>query len=176
MLARIVQVGATKLSVIMTTAPLYTFGYEGLDIDDFLERVQSAGVESIIDVRELPLSRKRGFSKSAFRQSLANAGIAYIHVAALGCPKDIRDRYKADGNWIAYSRAFLDYLTSQGAAVRHVAALSNATVACLVCFEADYTACHRTYVARAVRNVGGPAVMHLTAGTILPDGGLRAAA
>lgn len=155
---------------------LYTFGYEGLDIAAFVARAQAAGVQTIVDVRELPLSRKKGFSKSAFRSALADGGIAYFHVPALGCPKDVRDRYKVDADWGAYTRAFLQYLDTQDASVRELAKLSKATTACLVCFEADYTTCHRTYVARAARKVGGPSVMHLTARTALPDGGLRAVA
>ena len=45
---------------------LFTLGYEGLDIDAFVARVRDAGIRVIVDVRELPLSRKKGFSKSAF--------------------------------------------------------------------------------------------------------------
>lgn len=78
---------------------LFTFGYEGLDIDAFVARVQGAGVQAIVDVRELPLSRKKGFSKSALRDALRAAGLDYFHVPALGCPKEIRTRYKVDGDW-----------------------------------------------------------------------------
>jgi uncharacterized protein (DUF488 family) len=155
---------------------LFTFGYEGLDIDAFIARAKASGVQTIIDVRELPLSRKKGFSKSAFREALAHVGIAYFHVPALGCPKDIRDRFKLNGNWRAYTKSFLAYLATQDATVRELVKLSRATTACLVCFEADYTMCHRTYVARAARTAGAPPVLHLGARTALPDGGLRAVA
>lgn len=47
-----------------TTQHLFTFGYEGLDIDAFVDRALAAGVRTIVDVRELPLSRKKGFSKN----------------------------------------------------------------------------------------------------------------
>lgn len=155
---------------------LFTFGYEGLDIDTFVLRVKNAGIKTIIDVRELPLSRKKGFSKSSFREALAEAGIAYAHMPALGCPKPIRDKYKVDGDWEKYTRGFLAYIETQDATVRELVKISKATIACLVCFEADYTMCHRTYVARAARKVGGPAVQHLTAKTAFPDSGLRAVA
>jgi uncharacterized protein (DUF488 family) len=155
---------------------LYTFGYEGLDIKAFVFRVLDVGIDIIIDVRELPLSRKKGFSKAAFRQALAVSGVAYAHMPALGCPKNIRDKYKADGDWAAYSRAFLAYLATQDANVRELVKVSKATTACLVCFETDYKMCHRTYVARAVRRRGGPSVQHLTAKTAFPDSNLRAVA
>jgi Protein of unknown function, DUF488 len=155
---------------------LYTLGYEGLDIETFVTRVKAVGVKTVVDVRELPLSRKKGFSKSSFRDALAAAGVAYFHVPALGCPRPIRDRFKTDSDWAAYTRAFLAYISTQETTVQELVKLSKATTACLVCFEADYTICHRTYVARAARKLGGPSVMHLTARTALPDGGLQAVA
>lgn len=155
---------------------LFTFGYEGLDIASFVARAKSVGVKTIVDVRELPLSRKKGFSKTSFREALAEHGIAYVHIPALGCPKSIRDDYKVNGDWGAYTRSFMQYLATQEATVRELVKISKATSACLVCFEADHTMCHRTYVARAARKLGGPQVMHLTPKTALPDSGLRVVA
>jgi uncharacterized protein (DUF488 family) len=80
------------------TSALFTFGNEGLTIEAFVNRLRDARAALIVDVRELPLSRKKGFSKAAFHEALAEAGIAYTHVPALGCPKAIRDQYRADGS------------------------------------------------------------------------------
>lgn len=165
----------TRLDM-MTSHYLHTFGYEGLDIDAFVERLNAAGVKTVVDVRELPLSRKKGFSKTSFSAALAAMNIAYLHAPLLGCPKPIRDKYKVDGDWTDYTKAFLAYIETQGASIRELVKLSKATTACLVCFEADYTMCHRTYVARSVRKHGGQPVMHLTTRTSVPDSGLRAVA
>jgi uncharacterized protein (DUF488 family) len=158
------------------TTLLYTFGYEGITIEAFIARLKETGVRTIIDVRELPLSRKRGFSKRAFAEALHRAGIAYAHMPALGCPKPIRDAYRADGNWSGYTRKFIAYLDQQSAAVAEVAKIARATAACLVCFEADFNYCHRSMVARAAARVGGPAVVHLTARTAIPELPAKAAA
>ena len=155
---------------------LFTLGYEGLSIDAFIARLQAAQVKTIVDVRELPLSRKKGFSKTAFSAALSAHGIAYLHVPALGCPKPIRNQYKADANWATYTRDFLAYLQTQDGPLRELVKIAKATQSCLVCFEADFTACHRTYVARAARQLGGPSVTHLTAKTALPDLGFQQAA
>lgn len=155
---------------------LFTFGYEGLDISTFIARAQAVGVKTVVDVRELPLSRKKGFSKSSFREALAEAGIAYAHMPALGCPKAVRKRYKAGGSWATYTRGFLAYLATQQTTVSELVKIANATTACLVCFEADFTMCHRTYVARVAREHGGPAVTHLTSKTSFPDAARQAAA
>lgn len=157
---------------------LYTFGYEGLPIGDFIGALLANNVQTIVDVRELPLSRKKGFSKSAFSCALSAVGIAYLHMPSLGCPKPIRDNYRNDQDWTKYTRAFVSHLTSQEAALRELAKLSRSTNACLICFEADYSMCHRTYVARATAAYGGPPVLHLEARTktAIPDQPLRVAA
>lgn len=153
----------------MKQAEIFTFGYEGLAIDAFILRLKSARVEQVLDVRELPLSRKKGFSKTAFREHLARAGIDYQHIPILGCPKSIRDQYKVDGDWGAYTRNFLSYLATVQTDLRSLALNARERRSCLVCFEADHLACHRTYVARAARKLGGPIVQHLSAKTVTPD-------
>ena len=160
----------------MRPAALFTFGYEGLTIEAFIERLKQARVQLIVDVRELPLSRKKGFSKTAFREALATSGIAYEHRPVLGCPKPVRDRYKADGDWQVYTRAFLAHLATQKAEITDLTKAALAQTACLVCFEADFGFCHRTYVARAARQAGAPAVQHLTARTVVADAPARLAA
>ncbi len=148
---------------------LFTFGYEGLSIDSFIARVRKAGVTVVIDVRELPLSRKKGFSKTAFGAALKRAGIVYRHLPVFGCPKPIRNQYKADGNWKRYERAFSAYLATQLSALTDLAAFSKTTKACLVCFEADFDFCHRSLVARAAAQAGGAPVIHLTATAEIAD-------
>jgi uncharacterized protein (DUF488 family) len=155
---------------------LYTFGYQGLGLDAFVSRLRAAGVRRLIDVRETPFSRKPGFSKGALSSALVAHGISYTHMAALGCPRPIRERYKADGDWAAYERAFLEYLETQGAPLRAVAELANAEAACLLCFEADFGRCHRTFVVRAAVRAGAPFVVHLTAdGEVSDSPGARLA-
>jgi len=153
---------------------LYTFGYQGLGLDAFLSRLRVAGVRRLIDVREVPFSRKPGFSKGALSAALVEHGIAYTHMAALGCPRPIRERHKADGDWAAYERAFCEHLETQAASIRAVAELANAQTACLLCFEADFGRCHRAFVARAAASAGAPAVVHLTAdGEVADSPGAR---
>lgn len=142
---------------------LFTFGYEGLSINDFIARLKEAGVQAVFDVRELPLSRKKGFSKSAFGAALHDAGILYTHLPIFGCPRPIRDAYKKDGDWGRYKKAFGTYLSDKSEAVSVLARFTNKANACLVCFEADFNRCHRSLVAQAAARAGGSDVIHLTA-------------
>ena len=155
---------------------IFTFGYEGLSLDEFVRRLKTAGIETVVDVRANPLSRKPGFSKRALSATLNAAGLAYVHLPAMGCPKSVRDCYKRDGDWGVYTRGFLAHLNDQHEALRNVAAIASRSLSCLICFEADFNRCHRTYVARAAAELSGFDVTHLTEQTELADAAVRSAA
>jgi uncharacterized protein (DUF488 family) len=152
---------------------LYTLGYEGLDVAAFIACLKRAAVRQVVDVRENPFSRKPGFSKAALAGALVAEGIEYAHVAALGCPREIRDRYKRDRDWGRYEAAFREYLDSQGAAVASVARLAREKAICLVCFEADFNRCHRSFVGQAAVALGTPAMEHLARDVAGADGQSR---
>jgi uncharacterized protein (DUF488 family) len=137
----------------------YTIGYEGMTIEAFVASLRARRIVHLIDIREVALSRKKGFSKTALSEHLERVGIRYSHVRALGCPKRIRDQYRVDGNWERYSRAFAAYLESQAPALRELRRTVKADRCSLMCFEADYTLCHRSLVAHEL----GGAIVHLTA-------------
>ena len=170
------NLGWNKVLLQVSSSYLYTAGYEGLAIDEFVNRLRSQCIRTVVDVRELPLSRKKGFSKNSFREHLASEEIGYVHLSALGCPKAIRDQYRIDKDWSAYTRSFVAYLASQQSSLRELAKLSRLTTVCLVCFEADYLSCHRTYVARATNQLGAPPTLHIGARTAVLDQSLRAVA
>jgi uncharacterized protein (DUF488 family) len=143
---------------------IFTIGYEGLDIEAFLSLLQAHDVETIVDVRELPLSRKPGFSKKALAGVLNVSGFEYVHMAELGCPKPIRDRYRADGNWKRYTEGFLKHLNGQQNAIDELSELSESAKCALLCYEADYNFCHRSMVAAAVSDYCGASVRHIGRG------------
>lgn len=155
---------------------LCTFGYEGLGLPQFIARLHAAHIREVVDVRELPLSRKAGFSKTALAEALELEGIAYRHVRALGCPKQIRQRYRKDGDWSRYVKDFSVYLEKQKAEISELARAARKSAICLVCFEANFSECHRSIVAKAAADRGAPPVMHLTATGAIPGARLRAAA
>jgi uncharacterized protein (DUF488 family) len=159
-----------------TATYLYTLGYEGQTIEHFMDRLAEVGVQTVIDVRDLPLSRKRGFSKRALAGFLAERDIGYVHMPALGCPKPIRDRLKADGDWPRYVRDFRTHMAKQREPIAKVAEMARVGTCALLCFEADFDRCHRSLVARRVAEAGGPLVAHITATATIPDVARRVAA
>ena len=74
---------------------LFTIGYQQSDITSVLDVLRENGVETVIDVRALPVSRKPGFSKGSLARALDEHGIAYVHERALGTPPEARDAHKA---------------------------------------------------------------------------------
>lgn len=125
---------------------LFTVGYEGRSVDELLDELRAAGVERLVDVRELPLSRRRGFSKTALGDTLREAEILYVHVKALGNPKPNRERYWAgdvEGGAAVY-RAHLNN-GSRSALIELAESLGD-DPACLLCFERDHTVCHRDVI------------------------------
>lgn len=140
---------------------IYTIGYEGIDIEQFFMLLKEHGIETVVDVRELPLSRKPGFSKKILAAALNLSGLEYTHLADLGCPKSIRDRYRADADWRRYKEGFLKYLKSQKNAIEELAMLANTSSCALLCFEADFNYCHRSMVADAVKQQSGMRISHI---------------
>jgi len=140
---------------------VFTIGYEGLDIDSFMFLLSSHSIETVVDVRELPLSRKPGFSKKALSGTLSNHSIEYVHMVKLGCPRSVRNSYRVDGDWKQYTKCFKKHLMAQMDAVTELADLVEVSVCALLCYEADFNFCHRKMVADAVSKHCGVKVKHI---------------
>ena len=145
----------------MPRAQIFTLGYEGLSLAAFLGQLSAAGVETVVDVRDLPLSHKPGFSKRPLSEALADSGIAYRHIKALGAPKSIRDRLKKTADRSTFLKAYREHLRGQRAALSELGEIVGGSKACLVCFEADPALCHRSVVADAIAKKTGAAIRHL---------------
>lgn len=129
---------------------VFTIGYEATTMADFLAALTGAGVERVIDVRALPLSRRPGFSKTSLAASLAEAGIDYVHLKALGTPKRGRDAAKK-GDVATLEAVYADQLELPEAQAQaaQMLALAAENPSALLCFERDPRHCHRTLLLEA---------------------------
>lgn len=141
---------------------IYTIGYEGLSTDQFANLLTRYKINILVDVRELPLSRKKGFSKKALDNLTESVGIGYKHIRELGAPKPVRDRLKNGGSWTVYKRDFLKHLEKNEESLIKLADLAHHVNCALLCFEADFNFCHRTIVANNVAERGSRSVRHIT--------------
>lgn len=126
---------------------LLTIGYEGASLGDFISTLKAAKVTTLLDVRELAISRRKGFSKRALAEALEGAGIQYRHERDLGSPKPIRHQLHLDGDYTEFFSAFTSYLKSQKPLLKRLSTELGGNVA-LMCFERDPTTCHRSIVAK----------------------------
>lgn len=129
---------------------VFTIGYEATTMADFLAALTGAGVERVIDVRALPLSRRPGFSKTSLAASLAEAGIDYVHLKALGTSKRGRDAAKK-GDVATLEAVYADQLELPEAQAQaaQMLALAAEKPSALLCFERDPRHCHRTLLLEA---------------------------
>ena len=128
-------------------------GYEQFkDSREFARLLQGAGVEQVIDVRELPISRRRGYAKTALSQTMADVGIRYVHMRALGNPKPYRDLYKAGHRRQGREKYRRHLLENQRAALDELIELLRERRSALMCLEHDPIACHRTVIVEALRS------------------------
>ena len=142
---------------------LFTVGYEGRTIHGFIAHLQNNNVECVVDVRELPLSRKRGFSKTGLRQRLSHANIEYVHLRELGSPKPLREELTATGDYATFFSKMDRHLRNKQAAVETAYGQAMSKTCCLMCFERSVTYCHRKIVARMIkaRNGNGLQIKHI---------------
>jgi len=135
---------------------IYTIGYEGIKIEDFVKRLKSANIQQLIDLREIALSRKNGFSKTILSDKLDKAGINYRHYSQLGSPKTIRHQLHTDWNYEKFFKAYKEIVKGKGIQQRiedvEKNAKSKKTV--LLCFEKDYKTCHRRIIAEELKKRG----------------------
>ena len=130
---------------------IFTIGYEGTTVAEFIDALAAAGVERVIDVRALPLSRRPGFSKTALKGALEEAGMEYLHLKALGTPADGRAAARAgrhaDLERIYAGQLELPEAMAQGAQMLE---LAREKPTALLCMEREPAHCHRTLLLNAV--------------------------
>jgi uncharacterized protein (DUF488 family) len=139
-----------------------TIGYEGAHIDAFVYTLGVAGINCVLDIRDVAASRRPGFSKNALQQHLSLAGIEYIHLRGLGDPKDGREAMRR-GDYSEFQRIFLDRLAgepAQSQLARAITLAAERSVA-LLCYERDPRYCHRKMVAEKMKEQGSFAIRHL---------------
>jgi uncharacterized protein (DUF488 family) len=130
---------------------IFTIGYEATTVPEFIAALRNAGVARLLDVRALPLSRRPGFSKSALRAALEEAGIEYVHLKALGTPAPGRDAARA-GRHADLVRIYAGQLELPEAIAQSAQMLDLARErpSALMCLERQPAHCHRTLLLAAI--------------------------
>ena len=141
---------------------VYTVGYEGKSVDAFFNDLLSNGIDTLIDVRANPISRKYGFSKLRLSQFCDTLGLEYCHLPNLGISRSARTGL---GSAVSYRRLLSQYaksmLPEHRAEVDALGSLMRRTPSVIMCVEKNVECCHRSRLANAVADTTGLEVVHL---------------
>ena len=139
----------------MALNKLWSIGYERAGPADFIAALKAAKIKTLIDVRDIANSRRAGFSKKALMASLNEAGIAYVHMKALGTPKAGREAARR-GDVKSMHKIFAAKLGEPESemALAETAELAAKSRVCLMCLEHDWKVCHRSIVCKRLEGLG----------------------
>jgi uncharacterized protein (DUF488 family) len=146
-------------------APVFTIGYEQAAPASVIDTLRGAGVELVVDVRAVTASRRPGFSKRQLAAGLAEAGIDYLHLRALGTPAEGRHAART-GLYDELRRIYERQLatTEAQAELADLAELvRQGRRLCLLCYERRAEHCHRRLI---TEHLG--AIMSITVQDLLP--------
>lgn len=141
---------------------VYTVGYEGTTIERFVAALIASKIQTLVDVREVAISRKKGFSKKALASALSEVGIDYVHLKALGDPKPGREAAKR-GDFTEFKKIFTTHLETDVAqeSLDELREIIGSSRVCLLCFEKDPCHCHRNIVASRLESENNAEVSHI---------------
>ena len=128
---------------------IHTIGYQEATLDGIIAALKQAGVTRLIDVRAVPRSRRPGMTKNALAASLAEAGIEYVHLQALGTPPRGREAARK-GDRETLEHVYADQLALPEAIVATQSLQEHAAdqPSALFCYCRDASKCHRSILRR----------------------------
>lgn len=146
-----------KYKVYASETVLFTIGYEGVSLDEYLNKLIINGITLLCDVRRNPYSMKYGFSKKQLQHACNGVGIDYIHIPELGIDSDKRKELRTQTD---YNKLFDFYksniLKNEIAKQEEILGLlKNKKRIALTCFEANIYQCHRKYLAESISTMKG---------------------
>lgn len=140
---------------------IFTLGYEGRTLPEFLGLLVRERISAVIDIRHRAASRKRGFSKTPLTEALAKKKIAYSHLPQLGVPPETRHQYEREEDF-GILRAYLqEPLERCDVLLLEIFEQFPVQNVCLLCFEEDFTCCHRSIIADHLERCHGFEIHHL---------------
>lgn len=147
----------------MEPVTVYTIGHSTRSSEEFLQLLQSHGVQQLVDVRTVPRSRHNPqFNQDTLPATLAGAGVLYAHLPELGGLRKARPDSINDAWENASFRGYADYMQTPefAAGLERLLALARERPTVVMCAEAVPWRCHRWLIADAL-TVRGVPVRHI---------------
>jgi uncharacterized protein (DUF488 family) len=125
-----------------------TIGFAKKNLRQFIGKLQTAGVNKVIDIRLHNTSQLAGYAKKDdLEYILGLVGIAYEHHPELAPTEEILDGYKGKKiSWTEYEKQFGKLLISRDP-LKNSSFRKEPGPICLLCAEDKPAQCHRRLVA-----------------------------
>lgn len=134
---------------------VFTIGYERRSVEEFFGALVSAGVKTLVDVRERPLSRKPGFSRKKLEQACFDNGIAYVSNSRWGSTASQRERLKETGDFSVFKSRFRSLMKrSRVEEIHALLEIANQSTIAMMCYERLHCECHRSVLATLLAEAG----------------------
>lgn len=118
---------------------IVSIGYEQRNVLEFIDLINELNVKEVLDVRQIPNSRKPGFSKKRLQDSLNQAGIKYLHIPSAGNP------YHKEKIALEHClQLYREYLEANPDVVTLVEKESKGKTVAVLCYERKHERCHRS--------------------------------
>ncbi|NVM66889.1 hypothetical protein FHW88_005207 [Mucilaginibacter sp. SG538B] len=146
-----------KARPVKSKTVLFTIGYEGITLEEYLNRLLLNDVRILCDVRNNPISMKFGFSKNQLENACSSIGINYLHLPQVGIQsedrQDLKNQADYDQLFKVYRETTLQNTTENQKFI--LSLLQQHERIALTCFEANICQCHRKPLAEAIVKLDG---------------------
>ena len=136
---------------------LFTIGYEGISLENYLNKLIINDVQVLCDVRKNSYSMKYGFSKSQLKNACEGVGIWFVHIPEVGIQSEKRKELKSQSDYDLlfeeYKQTVLVNETDKQQEIFKL--LKDQKRIALTCFEKNIHQCHRKHLAESITNLKG---------------------
>ncbi len=133
---------------------VYSIGYEGKSVDEFIMELIQEKVQVLVDVRNRPWSMKFGFKKGTLQSFCGGLGIEYINAPDLGIPGNLRKKLETKGDYEALFKRYERFITKKEDELASLKDMAKKKRIALMCFESNPKYCHRAIIARELARMG----------------------
>jgi uncharacterized protein (DUF488 family) len=144
------------------SSSIFTIGYQGSSLERLIESLAGADVSVVIDTRDTPHSRRPEFRPRSLEAALSEVGIRYLPARALGAPRDLR--VLATDDWDGFADEYRERLSRVREELESLLPIVATERVCLLCFESDPDACHRSLLAHEIQTLLDVSATHLRPG------------
>lgn len=142
---------------IKNTIVLFTIGYEGISLEQYINKLIVNDIRVLCDVRKNSYSMKYGFSKNQLKKACGGVGIDYVHIPEVGIETKKREVLNSQSD---YDKLFEYYKSDvlareKSKQVEIFSLLKSKKRIALTCFEANINQCHRKHLAESISSLNG---------------------